>query len=365
MGKKSRSIFRFIFKIILIICAIPLLLCYISIFINPEIVPVFSVFGPYFIPIVIINIIMLIIAAIMRTSAFWITFVMLIPSLFFVDSYIQFGKNEREDEEGLKLMTYNVGNFSSSQEGRTYNETLEDIGDFISEKGPDIVAMQEFYVSDTTNLKKSFPGYPYIQKFLVYNPDGKYFVGNVIFSKYPIIDGDEMEFEDSGNKAVYADIVIHGKEIRLYNLHLQSNHVSLESILDKLSNDYDGFSDEFADAHVKVKDSSPKRIKQVKYILDHIDNCKTDVMLCGDFNDTPVSYSVQKLGRGRKDSFAEGGNGWGATYSILWPLLRIDYVFVPKDWEVLKHETLKVKYSDHYPVMTKIDIDYDRQEQSI
>ena len=175
MGRKGRSIFRFIFKIILIICAIPLLLCYISIFINPEIVPVFSVFGPYFIPIVIINIIMLIIAAIMRTSAFWITFVMLIPSLFFVDSYIQFGKNEREDEEGLKLMTYNVGNFSSSQEGRTYNETLEDIGDFISEKGPDIVAMQEFYVSDTTNLKKSFPGYPYIQKFLVYNPDGKYF----------------------------------------------------------------------------------------------------------------------------------------------------------------------------------------------
>lgn len=367
MGRKTRSIFRFIFKIVLIVCAIPLLLCYVSVFINPEVVPVCSIFGVYFLPIVLLNIIILIIAALMRTSSFWITFVMLIPSLFFADSYVQFGKNDRENEDGLKLMTYNVGNFTSSQDGEDYEDVLSGVRKLVSEKEPDIISMQEFYVKDTSEAKNIFPGYPYTQKFFHTHYDGKYFVGNIIFSKYPIAGGDKITFHDSNNMAVYADIVVNGKQVRLYNLHLQSNSISMTSILNKLSKNYEDFSNEFADAHVKVKKSTPRRIQQVKYILEHIENCGTDVLLCGDFNDTPISYCIKELSRGRKDTFKDGGRGMGATYSVLWPLLRIDYVFVPKDYEVLKHETIKVKYSDHYPVMTKFNINYDRdrKEQSI
>ena len=59
---------------------------------------------------------------------------------------------------------------------------------------------------------------------------------------------------------------------------------------------------------------------------------------------------------GKQDTFREAGRGFGATYRILWPLLRIDYVFVPENADVLEHRTLRRDYSDHYPVITEINM---------
>ena len=79
-------------------------------------------------------------------------------------------------------------------------------------------------------------------------------------------------------------------------------------------------------------------------------------VICGDVNDTPVSYCFRSLRSGRKDTFREAGRGFGATYRILWPLLRIDYAFVPENADVLEHRTLRLDCSDHYPVITEINM---------
>ncbi len=85
--------------------------------------------------------------------------------------------------------------------------------------------------------------------------------------------------------------------------------------------------------------------------LSNIQKSPYPAIICGDFNDTPMSYTYWKLSRGRRDSFKDAGKGFGATYSMLQPLLRIDYILSPKDVRATSHKIVKLKYSDHYPVV--------------
>jgi endonuclease/exonuclease/phosphatase family metal-dependent hydrolase len=58
--------------------------------------------------------------------------------------------------------------------------------------------------------------------------------------------------------------------------------------------------------------------------------------------------------RGREDSFVAAGEGFGATYSRLWPLLRIDYILVPESFTTVACDVHHIDYSDHYPVVAEV-----------
>ena len=94
-----------------------------------------------------------------------------------------------------------------------------------------------------------------------------------------------------------------------------------------------------------------QRPRQVEEVMKDVDECPVRSVVLGDFNDNPLSYTLYRLSRGRKDSFVQAGKGFGATFRHLWPLLRIDYILYPRDLQVVSYEVPKVKYSDHYPVI--------------
>ena len=106
----------------------------------------------------------------------------------------------------------------------------------------------------------------------------------------------------------------------------------------------------------KFKRSISRRPKQVDTVFKDIENCPVEAFVCGDFNDDPMSYTYYRMTRGRKDSFREAGSGFGATFSRLWPLLRIDYVLVPDRFKAIDYQVPRVKYSDHYPVISTIEL---------
>ena len=98
------------------------------------------------------------------------------------------------------------------------------------------------------------------------------------------------------------------------------------------------------------------RPKQVNQVFDHIESSPMEAFICGDFNDNPMSYTYHRLTRGRKDSFIEAGKGFGATFSFLWPMLRIDYVLFPDRCEGAGYSVQRLPYSDHYPIIAEIAI---------
>src|SRR5699024_12182527 len=53
--------------------------------------------------------------------------------------------------------------------------------------------------------------------------------GQAIYSKYPIINKGSLDFPNSGNNAIFADIVRGSDTVRIYNIHLQSFHIDPQS----------------------------------------------------------------------------------------------------------------------------------------
>jgi endonuclease/exonuclease/phosphatase family metal-dependent hydrolase len=101
---------------------------------------------------------------------------------------------------------------------------------------------------------------------------------------------------------------------------------------------------------LSLKKGFVMRAHQAEAVKAQIDQSPHPVIVAGDFNDTPVSYSYRKIRKGLNDSFVKSGYGAGFTYKGNYPANRIDYILYDNNVESRYFEILKVKYSDHYPV---------------
>ena len=355
MSKGKTTFLSISYKVVATVFCLLLYLSYASVLIDPAVLPIAGFFGLYFIPVLLLNILLLIIALFRKSSAAWISLAAIAPAFAFAGSFFRIGGHEPDitDTDGIKVLTWNVGGFRAGD--GTPQQNLEDVVSLIETEMPQIVSFQEFRVRDTASIPELFPGYRYRTHHFYRLRNGD-FVGNVTLSTLPMRESGHIYFPRSTNMALYADMELSDHIFRLYNVHLESNNISIVSIIKKIGRGYDEFSHEFAQAHEKVKKSSTRRGSQVRALLDNISESGLPAVICGDVNDTPVSYCFRSLRNGRKDTFREAGRGFGATYRILWPLLRIDYVFVPENADVLEHKTLRRDYSDHYPVITEINM---------
>ena len=67
--------------------------------------------------------------------------------------------------------------------------------------------------------------------------------------------------------------------------------------------------------------------KQAEAVSKEIKNAKGDyVLVCGDFNDTPISYAHRTIQGDLTDAFAESGRGMGITYNQNFFWFRIDNI---------------------------------------
>ena len=98
-----------------------------------------------------------------------------------------------------------------------------------------------------------------------------------------------------------------------------------------------------------------KRAEQARTVRAEIEKSPYPVILCGDFNDTPSSYTYHKVAQKLEDAFVEAGNGMGKTYAGIFPSFRIDYIFHDTIFSANQFRTIKADYSDHYPVTTMLE----------
>ena len=357
MKKKKQRRFglgSFISVTVLLISAVALLISYVSIFISPSKFwpPLF--FGLYYIPIAFWNLFLMIIATIRMRKRLLIPLIALLPSLFFFDMFVKVGNDSPdEDKEGIRIVTYNVGRYALNKDGKSKKETTTEIRNYLKLCKADIICLQGVSVRYKDSLIE-LPDYPHIHSHF-FSGTGTSF-GNVILSKFPIRGGGKLTFKNSTNLAIWADLSIGIGTIRVYNCHLESYSISFTSIIKRLFNK-DTFSDEFISLHGHLKESNIKRAEQVDRVVSSISECSMKTIVCGDFNDTPMSYTYHQLQKKHTDCFVEAGKGFGATYSRLWPALRLDYILIPDEYRTTYHKIDRVPYSDHYPVLTEIKLD--------
>lgn len=252
------------------------------------------------------------------------------------------------NQQGIKVLSFNVHHFYSYLENA---DSSLNVIEFIALQNADIICLQETKLQRTgelnpIKLKEQFPGINHCQ--LAHQSKWN---GPVTFSKYPILNMGEMRFEGSGNMVMFTDILIKSDTIRVYNCHLQSFGIKTEeySVIDSL-----GFEDykieEMKLLGRKMRDAYIKRASQVDELSAHIRQCPYPVIVCGDFNDTPLSYTYKEVSAGLVDAFVESGNGVSNTYRGDLPSYRIDYIFYSRYFEGFNYQRHKVEYSDHMPI---------------
>lgn len=343
-----------LFSLLALVVAAALLLSYLALFFNPTDYPVLMFFGLYFIPILLLNLLVLLIALVKYQRSLLIPILALIPTLFLADRFVKFGREEQKlSGKPVKVLTYNLGRYAAGGRRVTTNESISGIRRLLAEQDADIVCLQEFAVSDTTSLSTYLPEYPYRARHLF---KGNRYFGNLTLSRYPIWHVESLTFPDSRNLSLVTDIDVAGQQIRVYNCHLESYSISFTALVKRLFRK-SHFKDEMAQVHGKVREATRRRSTQVDAVLSNEAASPYPSLVCGDFNDTPISYTYHRLIQTKKDSFAEAGTGFGATYSVLWPMLRVDYILLPQEYTADRHETLRVPWSDHYPVTTLIYLD--------
>lgn len=346
-------------RVLMLIVAGLLALSYMTIAVNPAQAWLVTILGLMFIPLSVINFILILWALKRRSKAIAIPLLAFLPSLLFLGRYIQFD-GENDDLHGgvpMKMLSYNVGAFSQFEkkagvEGKT--QCADSIYSFLLAQDADIICLQEFHVDDIEKVKqylrKHFKGYK--AEYFINHQNG-HGSGNVTLSRYPAKNKGVINFEESANLALYTDYEVDRRTFRVYNCHFQSYGISFNGIV-RAAAEKD--EEAFAATGRKVKKSILLRPKQVNQVFDHIEASPMDAFVCGDFNDNPMSYTYQRLKRGRKDSFMEAGKGFGATFSLLWPMLRIDYVLFPDRCKGLTYDVPRLPFSDHYPIITEISI---------
>ncbi|MDR2652337.1 MAG: endonuclease/exonuclease/phosphatase family protein [Prevotellaceae bacterium] len=278
-----------------------------------------------------------------------------VPNIFFSGYFFRpFGgdKNVNVDSENIKLLSYNLQGFRIPYQKNT---TQKQIADFINNENPDIVCLQEFYTNDemTEQLFVSLlDKYKYHAVFYsVKRKHSSY--GIVTFSRYPIKMKLEIPFDNTANAAMYTDIDVNGKIIRVYNLHMQSIKLNINNLFSRERNRIY----EIEEMSSRLKTAFIKRAGQVDIMAKHIEVSPYPVIICGDFNDTPMSYSYNKLKGNMLDSFCEAGIGMPSTYRLsVVPFFRIDYILHDRIMKSLNYTVYKIDYSDHFPISSVVNI---------
>lgn len=283
------------------------------------------------------------------------------------------GKSKHLKTHQLKVMTYNVRNFDLYNWNKN-KESRDQIMATIQEEHADVVCFQDFYTQDdslfnniellTCNLHFE---YHHFENTLTLR--GKDRWGAAIFSKYPLSNPQAMLFKDAKTNVVTsADIDVKGQTIRFFSAHLQSNFLAKKDInyvseLIEGSNDPNKNTtrDHFKSAISilqKLKEGYVRRSEQATDFAQIIRQSPYPVIVCGDFNDTPASYTYRTIATAipnLKDAFLDAGWGMGNTYIGLQPLqFRIDYIFVPDSFEVSHFNIIEKKMSDHYPLSCEL-----------
>ncbi len=261
-------------------------------------------------------------------------------------------------DDGVKIMTYNVRNFDLYN-WKSNIENREKILSLLEKENPDILCLQEYYTElsgkfeNLQTLKKRL-NLPYHAMHRTFSINAEKHFGQVIFSRYPILEKGIIEFPESPNNAcIFADITIGEDTVRVFNVHLQSIQLGTEGETAVEEMIYKQRTDWQRSRYVlsKLKKGFILRATQAEVLEAAIQQSPLEVLVCGDFNDTPASYTYARLSDELKDAFLEKSFGIGATFAGRIPWLRIDYIFTDPDFLIKGFKRIPFAVSDHYPLV--------------
>jgi len=322
------------------LAAFLLLISFILPYLPPKTFPTLSLLSLVVSVLIIVNIAFAVYWAFQLRRRFFVSFTVLLISYFYFNVFYEVSAEGdiSEYKNTLSMLSYNVRLFNA-YEKNPETDASKIISEILTEENPDVVFVQEYYKPN----KIDFSMYPH--QYIHFKSE-KAKLGHAFFSKYPLINTGAFDFEETYNNTLYADVVKGTDTIRIYNVHLQSL-----GIIPRVSFLQDSDNEKL---RKRVSKAFEKQQNQVETILEHKQKTSHPVIICGDFNNTPFSYSYRKLKNDMHDAFRERGNGLGTTFKFEKYPMRIDYIFASEQLDIISFDTMEKTFSDHYPVRATV-----------
>lgn len=336
---------------------------YLSPYIHPDTLWLFAVLGLIYPLLLILNLFFIAFWLYKRRRYALLSFICILLGWNHFTAFVglSFFNGSSESSQPLKVLSYNIFGFSNkTPSGKDHNRrwSEEHLLDFYQRYHPDIWCFQEFPTAPSYAKK--------YQQILQEKTPLKYNYieiekGLGLFSRYPIkpLKLEYFGKHNSINGYMIADVEINGQTIRLFNIHLQSNAVS------RLAHEvaqHGQLREKETWLQIKgmfgnYRRTAALRSNQARDIQQQMQESPYPVILCGDFNDVPLSYAYHQLQKNMQDGFRQQGRGLGTTFQGSLPALRIDYILSAPKFPILDYQVIRDGFSDHYPVMSVLDVE--------
>lgn len=351
-----RKLLRSIFLFINFIAILGLFAAYLSVYIPPDKFWIAAFVGLAYPVFLGINLLFIVFWLFYRKRFSLFSIAAILLGIVPLSNFFQF-KGKTSEQAEIKVLSYNVRHFSG-EEGIDQKENAKKIIAFLEEQNADIICLQEsrlrknniFNLAQTVKELKNIKHYQFARSSDTY--------GSVTMTKYPIIDMGEIRFENSRNITIYTDMLIEKDTVRVYNVHLQSYRIDPKNyeVLENIDLQEEANRKIYRKVIGQMKRAFEMRAVQVEEIKKHMDDCRYKILVCGDFNDTPVSFSYRYLSENLVDAFVNSGNGIGRTYVGELPSFRIDYILHDEAFESFNFETIDFRNSDHLPITCDLSL---------
>ena len=271
--------------------------------------------------------------------------------------------------ESLKIISYNAQLFGLYQDESSvgivnteYMPAMDSFLRVLKAENADVVCLQEVYAKSgglkaLSRFLKAEGGYDYSQSYTL-NQGRPY--GMIVLSKYKVKRWQPLPLgNNTGNMAMWVDLEIMERgaqgrssqksRLRVYNLHLQSfrfdkkDYAVMRKQTQQQQLDIEGSKGIIS----RLRLGYERRAEQVGIVKESMIACDFPKIICGDFNDIPVSYTYRQLSAGMKDAFGEAGMGLETTYKGSMPSFRIDYILYDNPMRAIRYRSVADVPSDH------------------
>lgn len=319
--------------------------------IPPQSFPRLSNAGLLFPVMLIINFGFMLFWALVRPRGVVIPFLGFVVCYGPVRRYIPFNIKHDPPKDCIKVLSYNVWNYGAATDRGVPNKILE----YIRRQDADIVCLQEASEVQVGAAQVDSLLSPLYQYKDTACTKGDWIT---LFSKFPVRAKEHIEYESKSNLSCAFTLSVNGHDVIVVNNHLETTGLTKdekERFGEMVKGDLDGHAaastSKWLVGHLgqQTRKRAPQAEAVARYISYHQG---TPMIVCGDFNDTPLSYAHRVIGKGLTDCYVSTGNGPGISYNRSRIYVRIDNIMCTDDFEPYACKVDNtIDSSDHYPIM--------------
>ena len=318
--------------------------------------PLLSVLGLTFPIFLLLNLLFLLFWVVFKWRRLWIPVAGYLLAYPPIATYLPLNPRQDIPDGCIKVLTYNVCSYGGNYK---YEDAFERILDYLKEQDADIVCLQEDVAIKPDSTFQLSHLYPYNDTVHMGNLKSSLINAVGVHSRYPILRKEKLAFDSNANGAAAFFLLIGHDTVCVVNLHLESTHltnVDRKRYSDIISGDMDHNQAEAETRMIygKLSAAMAQRARQADWLHNYIErHSRYPLIVCGDMNDTPISYVRRTVAQGLTDCYVESGCGLGFSYRRKGFRFRIDNIFCSSHFEPYNcYVDDTVEASDHYPVIT-------------